>query len=67
MTSRESIQSIFERTSFRYPEQTAIIYENNSVSYRQLNEKANQLAHFYFKIVIFKISCWVYLMYPNFI
>lgn len=46
MVSKETIQSIFERASFKYPEQTAIIYESNSLSYRQLNEKANQLAHF---------------------
>jgi amino acid adenylation domain-containing protein len=40
------LSSAFENTALRYPENIAVSdQEGNSLSYRELNERANQLAH----------------------
>jgi len=36
----------FEQTADKYAQYTALIYNNKSITYQQLNEKANQLAHY---------------------
>ncbi len=40
------IHTLFEAQVARTPEATALIYEDQRLSYRELNEKANQLAHY---------------------
>ena len=39
------IHQLFERQAERTPEATAVVYEGQSLSYRQLNARANRLAH----------------------
>lgn len=41
----KTIHKIFEEQVIKYPDNTAIVFENQSLSYRELNEKANQLAN----------------------
>lgn len=40
------IHHLFERQAALTPDQTAVMYEETGLSYRQLNEKANQFAHY---------------------
>src|SRR5689334_18531349 len=42
----ESLADLFERQVQRTPEQIAVIYEDQQLSYRELNARANQLAHY---------------------
>lgn len=37
---------MFEKMAREYPDRTAVIYADKKITYRQLNEKANQLAHY---------------------
>ncbi|MFD0706145.1 non-ribosomal peptide synthetase [Photorhabdus akhurstii] len=37
---------LFEEQAARYPEKTAVVFDGNSLSYRELNKQANQLAHY---------------------
>ncbi|MEZ0372951.1 MAG: amino acid adenylation domain-containing protein, partial [Candidatus Sericytochromatia bacterium] len=39
------IHQIFEELAARTPDQIALVFEEQELSYRELNEKANQLAH----------------------
>lgn len=41
---RQTMAEIFEETARRYPNQTAVIYQEEQISYDELNSKANQLA-----------------------
>lgn len=41
-----TIQQIFEEQVQHYPESIAVVYEGESITYRKLNEAANQLARF---------------------
>lgn len=41
-----TLHQLFEQQVERIPNNTAIIFEDLHLSYRQLNEKANQLAHY---------------------
>lgn len=41
----ESIPARFEKQVALYPERTAVSFEDQSLTYRELNERANQLAH----------------------
>jgi amino acid adenylation domain-containing protein len=41
-----SVQELFEEQVERTPEAVAVVYEEEQVSYRQLNRRANQLAHY---------------------
>lgn len=42
----KTIHQMFEEQTERTPNNIAVIYEDITLTYRQLNEKANQLAHF---------------------
>ncbi|QHS63363.1 non-ribosomal peptide synthetase [Chitinophaga agri] len=42
----ETMVSLFESQAASDPEATAVIYNNRSLSYRELNERANMVAHF---------------------
>jgi amino acid adenylation domain-containing protein len=41
-----SIQQLFETQVVRSPDATAVIFENQQINYRELNSRANQLAHY---------------------
>jgi len=41
----QTIVGLFERQAAATPDNLAVVFEGQSLSYRQLNEKANQLAH----------------------
>lgn len=42
----KTIHQLFEEQAEKNPEKVAVIFEDTSLTYRKLNEKANQLAHF---------------------
>lgn len=41
----QCIHQLFEAQAERVPDKTAVIFENQQLTYQQLNERANQLAH----------------------
>lgn len=43
---RECIHHSFEQQAARTPNDTAVVYENQQLTYATLNERANQLAHY---------------------
>jgi amino acid adenylation domain-containing protein len=43
---QQCVHELFEEQVERNPEAIAIVYEDRKVTYRELNQKANQLAHF---------------------
>ncbi len=42
----KSISELFEAQAKRTPDEIALIYENAQLTYRELNERANRLAHY---------------------
>src|SRR5699024_4475761 len=44
--NQDCIHQLFERQVAQAPAATALIFENETVSYRELNRRANQLAHY---------------------
>ncbi len=42
----EGLHELFERQAEKYPDHPAVVYEAKTVTYRKLNERANQLAHY---------------------
>ncbi|MEI6411070.1 MAG: condensation domain-containing protein, partial [Bacteroidota bacterium] len=42
----KTIVQLFEEQAEKTPDQTAVVFEERALSYRELNEKANQLAHY---------------------
>ncbi|MCV9934720.1 amino acid adenylation domain-containing protein, partial [Flavobacterium sp. LS1R47] len=42
----KTIQELFEEQVAKTPNKTALVFENKSLSYNELNEKSNQLAHY---------------------
>ncbi|NDE18830.1 MAG: hypothetical protein EB000_00070 [Alphaproteobacteria bacterium] len=44
--SDKTIQGLFEEQAERTPDKIAVVYENQSLTYRELNTKANQLANY---------------------
>lgn len=40
------IQNIIENQARLYPQKTAVVLENNSITYQQMNERANQIAYY---------------------
>jgi len=41
----KTIQSLFEEQAAKTPDNRAVVFEGSSLTYRELNERANQLAH----------------------
>ncbi|OTA15698.1 PvdJ [Xenorhabdus vietnamensis] len=46
---KHCFHELFEEQVALNPEKTALVFGNNSLSYRELNEQANQLAHYLIK------------------
>ncbi|RJE73424.1 non-ribosomal peptide synthetase [Pseudoalteromonas sp. MSK9-3] len=44
--NEQCIHELFEEQVAKTPESVALTFENESLTYKQLNEKANQIAHF---------------------
>lgn len=44
--TNKTVRQLFEEQVKKTPDSTAIIFENQELTYQQLNEKANQLAHY---------------------
>jgi amino acid adenylation domain-containing protein len=44
--SHKSIPQLFEQQANRTPDAVAVVLENESLTYRELNKRANQLAHY---------------------
>ncbi|AXM89914.1 non-ribosomal peptide synthetase [Anoxybacillus ayderensis G10] len=44
--SAETLPALFEKQVQRVPDATAVVFEDQKLSYAELNKKANQLAHF---------------------
>lgn len=44
--SNKTLIQLFEDQVFRTPDATAIVYENATLTYSELNEQSNQLAHY---------------------
>ena len=44
--SDKTISALFEEQVERTPESVALVFENDRLTYRELNERANQLAHY---------------------
>jgi amino acid adenylation domain-containing protein len=42
----ECLHQLIERQAERTPDRIAVLYENESATYRELNQRANQLAHY---------------------
>ena len=42
----ETILDIFETQAQQIPDAVAVVYKNEKITYRELNEKSNQLAHY---------------------
>jgi amino acid adenylation domain-containing protein/non-ribosomal peptide synthase protein (TIGR01720 family) len=42
----QTIVTQFQQTADRWPERTAVVYKDKRLSYRQLNQKSNQLAQY---------------------
>jgi amino acid adenylation domain-containing protein len=40
------VHELFERQAAKTPELTAVVYQGQKLSYRELNERANQMAHY---------------------
>ena len=47
--SNKTIHSLFEEQVLKSPNNIAVIYEDVKLTYKELNEKANQLAHYLIK------------------
>ena len=41
----KTIVDLFEEAAQKYPDKTAVVFNKTKLTYRELNEKANQLAH----------------------
>ena len=47
--SNKTIHALFEEQVFKSPNNIAVIYEDVKLTYKELNERANQLAHYLIK------------------
>ncbi|MHA4842637.1 amino acid adenylation domain-containing protein [Flavitalea antarctica] len=45
-SKQSTIVDLFEEQAARTPDSTAVVFEEHSLSYKALNERANQLAHY---------------------
>lgn len=55
----KAIHDLFEAQTLLTPDNTAIIYEEKKLSYRTLNDKANQLAHFLMNNYKIETNCLI--------
>ena len=47
--SDKTIHSLFEEQVLKFPNNVAVVYEDARLTYKELNERANQLAHYLIK------------------
>ena len=47
--SNKTIHSLFEEQVLKLPNNVAVVYEDTRLTYKELNERANQLAHYLIK------------------
>ena len=47
--SDKTIHSLFEEQVLKFPNNIAVVYEDAKLTYKELNERANQLAHYLIK------------------
>ncbi|WP_125718606.1 non-ribosomal peptide synthetase [Pseudoalteromonas rubra] len=40
------VHQLFEQQAQQHPDKVAVVYQDNSLTYQQLNQRANQLAHY---------------------
>lgn len=45
-TDLRTMKEVFEETAKKYPENTALIFKDTTFTYKELNEQANQFAHY---------------------
>ncbi|MFZ6013776.1 MAG: amino acid adenylation domain-containing protein, partial [Bacteroidota bacterium] len=43
---KELIHTLFEKSAIQFPDNIAVVSEGRSLTYRQLNERANQIGHY---------------------
>ncbi|MFF5106896.1 amino acid adenylation domain-containing protein [Streptomyces sp. NPDC000134] len=44
--AHKTLHGLFEEQAAAWPDETAVVYRDRRLTYRQLNEKANELAHY---------------------
>lgn len=54
--NKRILHTVFEQQALRVPDHTAVAEENEKISYRELNSRANQLAHLLRKLGVGKDS-----------
>ena len=42
----KSISELFEEQALKNPDNTALVFEDQKLTYKELNERSNQLAHY---------------------
>jgi non-ribosomal peptide synthetase component F len=42
----KTVQQLFEEQVLKYPSNIALVFEDRKLTYKELNEKSNQLAHY---------------------
>ena len=47
--SDKTVHSLFEEQVLKFPNNVAVVYEDAKLTYKELNERANQLAHYLIK------------------
>ncbi|WP_343859372.1 amino acid adenylation domain-containing protein, partial [Fulvivirga kasyanovii] len=57
-----TIQEIFEKIALKHPDHIAVSYEGERISYKELNSRANQLAHYLRKSYVIKGDTLIGLM-----
>ena len=53
----KTIHQLFEEQAALFPDNIALVYEGQKLSYKELNEKSNQLAHYIRKQYLHKTKC----------
>ncbi|MBN6037309.1 non-ribosomal peptide synthetase [Amycolatopsis sp. 195334CR] len=47
----KTLHAVFEQMAARWPDEIAVVYRENRLTYRELNERANRLAHYLRSVV----------------
>ncbi|UJW29241.1 amino acid adenylation domain-containing protein [Saccharothrix sp. AJ9571] len=49
--AHKTLHAVFEEMAERWPDEIAVVYRKNRLTYRELNERANRLAHYLRSVV----------------